>query len=82
MAAYALTNPAEGYLQAREAAERAIALNPNEAHGYLALGWIQMDYDWDWKGAEASLRKAAELEPGCAEVLRYQSFVVFNSGPA
>ena len=80
MAAYALTNPAEGYRQAREAAERAIALNPNEAHGYLALGWIQMDYDWDLKGAEASLRKAAELEPGCAEVLRCQSSLYLTLG--
>ena len=80
MAAYALTGPSEGYRQAREAAERAIALNPNEAHGYLALGWIQMDYDWDWKGAEASLRKAAELEPGCAEVLGYQSALYLTLG--
>ena len=80
MAAYALTDPPEGYRQAREAAQRAIALNPNEAHGYLALGWVQMDYDWDWKGAEASLRKAAELEPGSAEVLRYQSGLYLTLG--
>jgi tetratricopeptide (TPR) repeat protein len=63
----------EGYRQAREAAARAIALNPNQADGYVALGWVQMHYDWDWKHAEANLEKAAELEPGSAEVLRYQS---------
>ena len=73
MAAYSLTDMPEGYRRAREAAERAIALDPTHAQGYLALGWIQMDYDWDWKGAEASLKKAAELEPGGVEVLRYRS---------
>ena len=58
MAAYALIDTPEGYRRARDNAERSIALNPNAAHGYLALGWIQMDHDWDWKGAEASLKKS------------------------
>ena len=34
------------------------------------MGWIQMSYDWDWRGAEASLRRALELAPGNADVLR------------
>ena len=80
MAAYAMTEAPEGYRQAREAAERSVALNPNVAQGYLALGWIQMDYDWDWKGAEVSLMKAAELEPGCVEVLRYRSWLYLTLG--
>lgn len=29
--------------------------------------------DWDWERAAASLKKAAELEPGSVEVLRYRS---------
>jgi TolB-like protein/DNA-binding winged helix-turn-helix (wHTH) protein len=73
MTAYALMDTREGYRQAREAAARAIALNPDQADGYVALGWVQMHYDWDWKHAEANLEKAAELQPGSAEVLRYQS---------
>jgi len=80
MAAYALIDTPEGYRRARDNAERSIALNPNAAHGYLALGWIQMDHDWDWKGAEASLKKAAELEPGCAAVWRYQSWLYLTLG--
>jgi tetratricopeptide (TPR) repeat protein len=34
-----------------------------------------MNYDWDWKRAEASLKKAAELEPGSADVLDCQSLL-------
>jgi TolB-like protein/DNA-binding winged helix-turn-helix (wHTH) protein/Tfp pilus assembly protein PilF len=73
MAAYNITDMAKGFAGARQDAERAIALNPRLATGYLALGWIQMMYDWDWEQAEASLKKAAELEPGNVEVLRYRS---------
>ena len=45
-------------------AERAIEVDPDEAAGYLALSWVQINRDWDWEGAELSLNKAAELEPG------------------
>jgi len=57
----------EGNERAREAALKALALEPNLAEGHLALGLIQMWYDWDWKAADASLRRALELAPGNAE---------------
>jgi TolB-like protein/DNA-binding winged helix-turn-helix (wHTH) protein len=63
MAAYSMTDMAGGYARARQDAERAVALNPRLATGYLALGWIQIMHDWDWEGAEGSLEKAAELDP-------------------
>ena len=73
MAAFNMTDMAGGYADARQDAKRAIALDPRLATGYLALGWIQLMYDWDWEQAEVSLNKAAELEPGGIEVLRYRS---------
>ena len=75
MAATALTDPAEGFSQARLDAERAIALDPNLAAGYLALAMTQMHHDWDWDAARISLTKAADLEPGSSEVLRIQSYL-------
>jgi TolB-like protein/DNA-binding winged helix-turn-helix (wHTH) protein/tetratricopeptide (TPR) repeat protein len=65
----------EGFRKARESAEKAIALDPNLAAGYLRLARIQMSHDWDWDGAELSLRKAAMLEPGSAEVLHGQAYL-------
>jgi TolB-like protein/Tfp pilus assembly protein PilF len=50
----------------RAAALRAIDLDPNGAPGYLALGTLQMDYDWDFSAAEASLRRATEVGPSYA----------------
>jgi TolB-like protein/Tfp pilus assembly protein PilF len=60
---------AEGYRRAREAAEKALALDPQLVDAYLALSSIQQGYDWDWEAADASLRKALDLEPGSAQAL-------------
>lgn len=75
MADFNVTNMSHGYEQARADAERAIVLNPSLAEGYLALGWIQMNHDWDWAAAEASLTKAADLEPGNADLLYCRSLL-------
>ena len=62
---------ADGYRRAREAAEKALALDPQLADAHLAMGRIQRSYDWDWAAADASFRKALDLEPGSAEALRH-----------
>jgi TolB-like protein/DNA-binding winged helix-turn-helix (wHTH) protein len=80
MADVGLLEPAVGFRRAREDAERAIELDPNRAAGYLALAWVQMNRDWNWEGAELSLNKAAELEPGSAAVLRFRSFLCHSLG--
>ena len=64
-----------GFRKARESAEKAIALDPNLAAGYLRLARIQMSHDWDWDGADASLKKAAMLEPGSAEVAHGRAYL-------
>lgn len=59
-----------GYREARQAAERALALEPDLAEAHELIGWIRMSYDWDWHGAETSYRRALELAPGSAGTLR------------
>jgi TolB-like protein/Tfp pilus assembly protein PilF len=64
--------PAEdGILSAREAAEKALALDPQLVDAHLAMGYIQLKRDWNWAGADASFRRALELEPGNAVALRH-----------
>jgi serine/threonine protein kinase/tetratricopeptide (TPR) repeat protein len=63
----------DGFHRARVDAEQAIALDPNSAAGYLALANVQLNHDFNWEGTEASLDKAAALEPGSADLLGYRA---------
>ncbi len=71
---------ADGYRRAREAAEKALALDPQLADAHLAMGWIQHSYDWNWAAADVSNRKALALEPGNAQVLRYSGRLAVTLG--
>lgn len=70
----------EGFRRARNDAERAIALDPNSASGYLALARTQIFHDWDWDTANTHLTKAAALEPSSAEIFRIRSNLSVLSG--
>jgi TolB-like protein/DNA-binding winged helix-turn-helix (wHTH) protein/Tfp pilus assembly protein PilF len=80
LAGLGLIESNEGFRRARESAEKAIALDPNLAAGYLRLARIQMSHDWDWDGADVSLRKAAMLEPGSAEVFHGRAYLARRLG--
>ena len=60
---------AEGAERAREAARRALALGPDIASSHWAMGAVQMYYDWDWQGAEASVRRAMQLAPAGSNLI-------------
>jgi len=80
MAEIGLADVTEGFRKARNDAERAIALDPNSASGYLALARTQIFYDWDWDAANTCLAKAAVLEPSNAEIFRLRSYVSRDVG--
>src|ERR1700688_4545395 len=44
----------EGHRRAREAVERALALNPNLAEAHTQMGRIKQQVDFDWAGAHSS----------------------------
>jgi TolB-like protein/DNA-binding winged helix-turn-helix (wHTH) protein/Flp pilus assembly protein TadD len=80
LARISLINDAEGFRAARVSADKAISLDPNLAIGYLVLGLVQINYDWNWEGADASLRRAALLEPGSAAVLANRAYLAKSLG--
>jgi TolB-like protein/Tfp pilus assembly protein PilF len=71
---------ADGYGQARKAAERALALDPRLVDAHLAMDWIQGSYDWDWAASDASILRALDLEPGNAEALRHAGTLAYTLG--
>jgi len=60
----------EGHRLAREAVERALALNPNLADAHTQMGRIKQQVEFDWAEADASFRRAIALEPGDPEIVR------------
>jgi Tfp pilus assembly protein PilF len=54
----------DGYKQAREALDRAVALDPTLASPNSTLAWISMYHDWNWDAASFYSQKALKLDPG------------------
>src|SRR5712671_403630 len=60
----------EGNQLAREAVERALALNPNLATAHAQMGRLKQRVDFDWAGADASFQRAIAIEPENLESVR------------
>jgi len=69
-----------GIERAREAADKAIALAPDLADGYVARGQVRANYAWDWAGARVDLEQALRLEPGNALAQRRYGVVLASLG--
>ncbi|MGH9859261.1 MAG: TPR end-of-group domain-containing protein, partial [Candidatus Acidiferrales bacterium] len=63
---YANAPPEPAMREARESVLKALALDSRLPEAHAWLGVIQTEYDWDWAGAERSLRRAVELDPNFA----------------
>ncbi|MDX1647647.1 MAG: protein kinase [Longimicrobiales bacterium] len=63
---FGLISPAEGIPTTRSLVHRALSLDPELAPAHAVLGAVRHFGDWDWKEAEASLRRAITLSPSYA----------------
>lgn len=55
--------PRECFPRAREAAERALALDETLCEAHVARGITHFWFDWSWAAAEKEFRRAIELNP-------------------
>jgi TolB-like protein len=60
---------AAGLAQARETAERALQLDPDLPEGLTARFQIQFLYDYDWKAAAGTIKRAQALAPSDPAIL-------------
>jgi TolB-like protein/DNA-binding winged helix-turn-helix (wHTH) protein len=70
----------EAYTRAREAAEKAVALDENLAEAHKALASIAYGYDWDWNTADQQFQRAIKLNPNLADAHLGYSFLLLVSG--
>ncbi len=61
--------------KAREAARRALEIDPTLAEAETPLATLKFNYDWDWAGAEDDFQHAIQLNPSYATA--YQRYSLF-----
>jgi TolB-like protein/DNA-binding winged helix-turn-helix (wHTH) protein/Tfp pilus assembly protein PilF len=72
--------PDSGYQHARDAAERALRLDPLEADAHAALAYVEEYRDWNWSGAQAELQRALALNAGDVRVLNMSGHLAVDMG--
>ena len=71
----------DGFKMAKEALNKALALDSELAEGYATLGLIHLWYDYDWKSAEQAFQRALALNPRSAAAVRNTALYYFYLGP-
>jgi DNA-binding winged helix-turn-helix (wHTH) protein/Tfp pilus assembly protein PilF len=62
-AAMRVAAPSDAYRDAKSAALRALAMDPESADAQVALGTVLFFSEWDWRSAARSLQRALQLNP-------------------
>jgi eukaryotic-like serine/threonine-protein kinase len=71
--------PKEYMPRAKQAALKALELDPNLAEAHTSLAIVLIQYEYDFAGAEKSYKRAIELDPNYATAHKWYSIVLSNS---
>jgi eukaryotic-like serine/threonine-protein kinase len=63
---YTALPPGAAFPRAKEAASRALDLDPRLAEARTTLAYVSLCHDWDWSEAERQFRMAIKTNPGYA----------------
>jgi len=63
MATYGLAPPRLLLPKAKQAAEKALELDPLLAEAYCSLGYYYACFEWDWKKSNQNFHKSIEINP-------------------
>ena len=70
------SSPTDVMPLARDAALRALALDPELAAAHVTLANVRLLFDWDWSASEREYRRALEINPNLPEAnLGYATYL-------
>ncbi|TMQ70209.1 MAG: tetratricopeptide repeat protein [Candidatus Eisenbacteria bacterium] len=72
--------PVVAFPLAREAAVRALELDPHLAEAHTSLGFVKVEGDWDWTGGEREYLQAIELDQGYATAHQWYAILLVALG--
>jgi TolB-like protein/DNA-binding winged helix-turn-helix (wHTH) protein/Tfp pilus assembly protein PilF len=70
----------EAYPKAKQAADKALALDPSLAEAHTSSAYVRLYLNWDFDGADEGFRKAIELNPGYATAHQWYSELLSFQG--
>lgn len=66
--------------KAKAYAEKALAIDDSLAEAHTSLGFVKMNYEFDWVGAETQLKRAIELSPNYAVAHQFYGGCLLQQG--
>lgn len=72
--------PSEAGPRARDAANRALAIDDGDADAHVSRAIVAHWYEWDWARAEKEFKRAIELNPNDSEAHGYYSWFLAPMG--
>jgi TolB-like protein/tetratricopeptide (TPR) repeat protein len=82
--AYAALSDCHNYvaerLEAKAAVLKALELDESLGEAHASLGWYRFLYEWDFAGAESSLKRSFALNPNYAEAHHWYAVYLANVG--
>jgi eukaryotic-like serine/threonine-protein kinase len=72
--------PSEAGPKARDAANKALAIDEGDADAHVSRAIVAHWYEWDWAAAEREFKRAIELNPDDSEARGYYSWFLAPMG--
>ncbi len=80
LANYSAADYIESLTSAKKALDTALALNPNLADAWSALGQYEFGYTYDWDAAKKAYQKSLKLRPSNSSTLQWYAEVLAITG--
>ena len=77
---YSVMPPKEAFPKAKEAAEKALEIDPNLSEAHTARAFIYFMWEWDWAEAGREYRQAIELKPNYSPARQWYSSLLAATG--